>query len=113
VAENAKHPATVLTVNATDNDGPGGPSGHGEVRYSLAGAGSHLFAIDPVTGIISVAEGAVLDRETQSELNFNVVATDTPRGGAEQRKSSAHVSANTEKRHAFYISKDSHYFLIQ
>ncbi|KAF4531725.1 hypothetical protein B566_EDAN008938, partial [Ephemera danica] len=90
VAESARHPATVLTVNATDRDGPG-PSGYGDVRYSLSGAAAHLFAIEPESGLIRVAPGVTLDRETQSVLTFNVVAADTPQGGALQKKSTAEV----------------------
>ncbi|XP_059471449.1 cadherin-23 [Neocloeon triangulifer] len=91
IAENAKHPASVLTVNATDNDDPSSPSGHGQVRYSLTGSGSQLFTIDPITGIVSIAKGAALDRETQPILSFYAVAVDTPNGGPEQRKSTAHI----------------------
>ncbi|CAB3373854.1 Hypothetical predicted protein [Cloeon dipterum] len=91
IAENARYPTTVLAVNATDNDDQSSPSGHGLVRYSLTGSGSQLFTIDPITGIISVAKGAILDRETQPQLNFYAVAVDTPNGGPEQRKSTTHI----------------------
>jgi hypothetical protein len=80
-------------VEATDKDGPG-PSGYGDIRYSLYGAAAQLFSVDSESGLIRVAPGAVLDRETQSVLSFTVVATDTPAGGSEQKKATANVSIN-------------------
>jgi hypothetical protein len=93
VFESAKYPESILTVRATDLDRNNNKTGYGTVRYFLNGESAALFVIDPVSGTIQVAPGVTLDREKQSVLRFTVVASDTPQGGSEQRKSSAVVSA--------------------
>jgi hypothetical protein len=93
VFESAKYPESVLTVRATDLDRNDNKTGYGAVRYFLNGESAALFVIDPVSGMIQVAPGVTLDREKQPVLRFTVVASDTPQGGSEQRKSSAVVSA--------------------
>lgn len=47
------------------------------VSFSLEGADEDKFDIDPLTGSIVVAEGAVLDFETANAINLDVVATDS------------------------------------
>jgi len=42
--------------------------------------------------MIQIAPNVTLDREKQPLLKFTVVASDTPQGGNEQRKSNAAVS---------------------
>lgn len=49
---------------------------YGEVRYSLSGEQASLFTIDPLSGVVYVAEGAVIDRESVSDIWLRVVASD-------------------------------------
>jgi hypothetical protein len=92
VFESAKYPEAVLTVRANDLDIDDNKTGYGAVRYSLSGESAALFSIDPVSGVIQIAPGVMLDREKQPAVRFTVVASDTPQGGTEQRKSNAVVS---------------------
>ncbi|KAG7235236.1 hypothetical protein INR49_003079 [Caranx melampygus] len=69
VPEDAEVGTNVTDVPATDKD-----SGFNkEIRYSLRG-GEGKFALDPVSGMVSVA--GALDRETKSEYSLLVVAED-------------------------------------
>ncbi|KAF9823771.1 hypothetical protein SFRURICE_000014, partial [Spodoptera frugiperda] len=72
VAEHAEGGTSVLTVSAVDKD----EGEFGEVTYSLSGDSANLFNIDPKTGIITVAEGAVIDREVAGDLYLRAVASD-------------------------------------
>jgi hypothetical protein len=45
------------------------------VTYSLSSSASGRFAINPVTGVVMVAEGATLDREEAASWTITVVAT--------------------------------------
>ncbi len=69
----------VVKVLATDPD----EGDNARVRYSLENATDWAFAIDERTG--SVYTIKTLDRESTSEINFEVVATD---GGSESFRSS-------------------------
>ncbi|XP_075975917.1 cadherin 87A isoform X2 [Anticarsia gemmatalis] len=71
VVEHTTPGTEVLTVTAVDLD----EGEYGEVRYSLSGDAS-LFTIDPVSGVISVAPGADVDREVISDVYMRAVATD-------------------------------------
>lgn len=92
VFESAKYPEEILTVRANDLDINDNKTGYGAIRYSLSGGSAALFDIDPISGVIKIAPNATLDREKQPVLRFIVVASDTPQGGSEQRKSNAVVS---------------------
>ena len=81
VAENAAA-ATIVTdladaVTGTDNDSDGDP-----IQYSItAGNVGGAFAIDVNTGIITVANPAVLDYETTPSIVLTVQATDGTNSG--------------------------------
>ncbi|PNF39070.1 hypothetical protein B7P43_G04343 [Cryptotermes secundus] len=94
VFESAKYPESILTVRANDLDMDDNKTGYGAVRYTLSGESAALFVIDPVSGVIQIAPGVTLDREKQPVVRFTAVASDTPQGGSEQRKSSAVVSVD-------------------
>lgn len=87
LAEDARFPKSVLTVNATDAD----TEERGQVIYSLGGEGALLFVINETTGEIVVARGAQLDRETTPTITLEVTAHDTPQGGISQRKTTVIV----------------------
>ena len=46
-----------------------------DIKYSLVDE-TNSFVIDPTTGVITVADGAILDYETKSTYNLKVVASD-------------------------------------
>ncbi|WP_028023252.1 cadherin domain-containing protein [Enterovibrio calviensis] len=58
-----------LTLSATDSDGSD------TVSYTLSDNAGGLFAIDPTTGVVTVA--SALDYETATQHNITVVATST------------------------------------
>ncbi|XP_054723337.1 cadherin-23-like, partial [Uloborus diversus] len=89
ISESAQYPQSILTVIASDKDSQ---DGFGTVKYSLSGDGSDVFDIDETSGTISVKENVTLDREKQSIYNLQVTATDNPRGGANQRRTSIIVA---------------------
>ncbi|XP_063827722.1 cadherin-87A [Ostrinia nubilalis] len=72
VAEHSTAGTKVLTVTAVDKD----EGEFGEVTYSLTGNLSSLFTIDPSSGVITVADGAVIDRETTSDVYLHAIASD-------------------------------------
>lgn len=92
VFESARYPEAILTVRANDLDTNDNKTGYGALRYSLSGENAALFVVDPLSGMIQIAPNVTLDREKQPLLKFTVVASDTPQGGNEQRKSNAAVS---------------------
>ena len=50
---------------------------YGEIRYSgVTGEGNEAFSIDHGTGLITVAMGSSLDRETAARLLLSVEARD-------------------------------------
>ena len=77
LAENSLAGTTVIEVNATDPD-------VGDIlTYAITGGNTSdngnavpAFAIDPITGIITVANTEELDFETTSSFNLTVTATD-------------------------------------
>ena len=72
VQEHSPPGTPILTVKATDKD-----KDHlGTISYSLAGDHQQYFLIDS-SGLLTVAPGAQLDRETLSELRIRAVATDS------------------------------------
>lgn len=60
-------------VQATDTDGPGLNS---EVSYDKEGEDRDKFSVDKDTGVVTVAAGAVLDRETDQVLELIITAED-------------------------------------
>ncbi len=72
VAENATAGTTVgITASAID------PDVIDTVSYSLSNNASGRFTIDAVTGVVTVANGTLLDREAAASHNITVVATST------------------------------------
>ncbi|KAG7999610.1 Protein dachsous, partial [Nibea albiflora] len=72
VPEDKEIGSNVTDVPATDKDS----SFNKEIRYSLRG-GEGKFAVDPVSGMVTVA--GALDRETKTEYDLLVVAEDQGR----------------------------------
>uniref|UniRef100_A0A667X619 Photoreceptor cadherin n=1 Tax=Myripristis murdjan TaxID=586833 RepID=A0A667X619_9TELE len=73
VPENSPGGSNVVSVTANDPDS--GP--WGEVKYTIYGSGSDLFAIQQSTGIIYTQPWATLDAEVRSKYNFYVKAEDS------------------------------------
>ena len=69
VDENAANGTVVGTVTATDDVASG-------LTYSLVDSAGGRFAINPATGVITVANGALLDYETATSHNVTVRVTD-------------------------------------
>ncbi|XP_061704355.1 cadherin-87A isoform X2 [Cydia pomonella] len=70
--EHAPAHTSVVTVSAVDKD----EGEFGQVRYSLTGELSNLFSIDELSGVVTVAEGADIDREVTSDIWLRAVASD-------------------------------------
>lgn len=73
IGENIDKVASIIKVTATDKD----MGSNGDIRYYLedeTNTASNVFDIDIYTGWITLL--STLDRETQSEYHFNVLATD-------------------------------------
>lgn len=70
------------------------------MTYSLSGDQSSLFNIDPATGVVTVAEGATIDREVTTDLWFRVVATDN---APDHLKKSTSVPVSTISPNFFII----------
>ena len=72
VLENAANGTLVgITAFASDADGTD------VIRYSLTNTASGRFAIDATTGIVTVADGTLLDREISASYNIIVQASST------------------------------------
>jgi len=76
VAENAAAGTVVGTVGAAD------PDAGDTLTYALTDDADGRFAIDPDTGVITVADGARLDHETAAEHSIAVSVTDAGGLGA-------------------------------
>ncbi|PNF35261.1 hypothetical protein B7P43_G04794, partial [Cryptotermes secundus] len=72
ITENAPEKAHVITVKATDGD----EGVFGSVSYSLVGEHSSDFSVNYKTGEVTVANPAVLDRETTPDITIQVMASD-------------------------------------
>lgn len=71
VPENSPNGTSVgLTGFAVDLDAT-----NNAVTYALEGDTAGRFAVDPTTGVVTVANGSLLDRETASEWRLTVRAT--------------------------------------
>ncbi len=80
VVENAANGSTVgITAFATDDDAT-----NNSITYSLDDDAFGRFAIDSVTGVVTVADGSLLDYETQSSYTIVVRATSTDTSFATQ-----------------------------
>ncbi|XP_028287453.1 cadherin-related family member 1 [Parambassis ranga] len=73
VPENSPGGSSVVSVTANDPDS--GP--WGEVKYTIYGSGSDLFAINPLSGLITTQPWTSLDAEVRSKYNFYVKAEDS------------------------------------
>lgn len=95
ILESVKYPGIIVTVTAHDADAILSEEdklmGYSDIRYTLSGDNSDLFKINNVTGAVQVAENKTLDRERQSVLRLEVVATDIPNGGANRLKTTATI----------------------
>ncbi|WP_269769733.1 cadherin domain-containing protein [Flavisphingomonas formosensis] len=69
IPENSANGTVVGTVTAHDADG-------GTITYTLTNNAGGAFAIDPNTGVITVADGSQLDYETATSEQITVRATD-------------------------------------
>ncbi|RCW63013.1 cadherin repeat domain-containing protein, partial [Pseudorhodoferax soli] len=70
VAENAANGAAVgITAQALD------PDGTATISYSLSDTAGGRFAIDAVTGVVTVADGTLLDYESATSHQITVLAT--------------------------------------
>jgi hypothetical protein len=72
ITENAPEKAPVIKVTATDGD----EGVFGSVSYSLVGEHSSDFSVNYNTGEVTVANPAVLDRETTPDITIQVMASD-------------------------------------
>ncbi|XP_028990278.2 cadherin-related family member 1 isoform X2 [Betta splendens] len=73
VPENSPGGASVVSITANDPDS--GP--WGEVKYTIYGSGSDLFAIHPSSGLIFTQPWTSLDAEVRSKYNFYIKAEDS------------------------------------
>ncbi|XP_061178872.1 cadherin EGF LAG seven-pass G-type receptor 2-like isoform X2 [Saccostrea echinata] len=88
IVENAEVDRSVMQISATDED----KGNNAKISYSLVHSTippSDHFSIDPVSGVIRVAQK--LDRETVAVYNLKAVATD---GGVPPRSSTVGVRIN-------------------
>jgi hypothetical protein len=70
VAENAANGTTVgITASSTDPEG-------GAIAYSLTNSAGGRFAINATTGVVTVANGLLLDYETNTSHSITVQASD-------------------------------------
>ncbi|UVO51672.1 tandem-95 repeat protein [Sphingomonas sp. SUN019] len=70
VNENAAGGTVVGTLSASD------PDSGDTIRYSLTGTGGGRFVVDAITGVISVAAGALIDFEATPSITVTARATD-------------------------------------
>lgn len=104
VAENSPPGTSVITVKATDAD----KGEFGVVTYSLAGDHHEHFAIDR-SGLVTVRNGALLDRETLAGVVLRVVATDTaPENQRRQSSVPLHIVITDMNDHGPAFSQKSY-----
>lgn len=90
VAEHSANGTTVGTVVATDVD-----VGQSRSFTILSGNSAGAFSIDPVTGVISVADGSLLEFDTQASYVLSVEVTDN---GLPTLSDSADITINLFER---------------
>ncbi|KAL1131312.1 hypothetical protein AAG570_010930 [Ranatra chinensis] len=96
VQESAHKDSYVLKVEATDSDKSNTTKGYGDIVYSLSGENAALFSINSSTGEIRVSGNGSIDREKIPMLRFLAIASDTPQGGVNQKKTSVPVLIEVE-----------------
>jgi len=80
VAENATHGSTVgITARAADADGS-----NNTITYTLSNNAGGRFAIDASTGVVTVANGSLLDFETAASHSITVLATSSDGSSSSQ-----------------------------
>ncbi|GAB6028559.1 hypothetical protein CHUAL_002700 [Chamberlinius hualienensis] len=85
IPESIKDSEVVLVMNATDEDRQ---HGFGDIRFTLTeDSDSNAFQIDSLTGVLTVANEKMLDRELKSVYNLKVTGTDNPEGIENHRQS--------------------------
>ncbi len=90
VLENATNGTTVgITAFATDDDAT-----TNTITYSLDNDAFGRFAIDSITGVVTVADGSLLDYETQSSYTIVVRATSADTSFATQSFSISLIDVN-------------------
>ncbi|XP_027213278.2 cadherin-87A [Penaeus vannamei] len=104
VAENSPPGTSVITVTARDAD----EGDFGVITYSLAGDHHEHFAID-ASGLVTVRNGALLDRESLAAVVLRVVATDSaPENHRRQSSVPLHISITDVNDHAPAFSQESY-----
>ncbi len=80
------------------------------VRYAMRESDGH-FAIDPVSGIVSLTRK--LDREQQAQFNLTLYAHDQVRGQARQGAAYTHPFSSHDYYFFFYLFCFSLFFCLQ
>ncbi len=97
ILESSLPASLVMSVKAMDRD----QGKNGDIIYSIKGQGSDAFMIHPTEGHIQVKATpgtgrSKLDRERQAEYRLQIVASDTPDGGPEQKATTVIVYVTLE-----------------
>ncbi|XP_071526000.1 cadherin-87A [Panulirus ornatus] len=104
VPENSPPATPVMNVTATDAD----KGQYGVLTYSLAGDHQEHFAIDS-NGLVTVRNGALLDRESLSSVVLRVVATDdAPENHRHQSSVPLHITITDMNDHGPVFSQRSY-----
>jgi VCBS repeat-containing protein len=69
VDENAANGIVIGTLSAVDSDGD-------PITWTLSDSAGGRFAVDPNTGVVTVADGSLLDFENQQSYTISATATD-------------------------------------
>ncbi|KAK8407296.1 hypothetical protein O3P69_002092 [Scylla paramamosain] len=102
VPENSPAGTPIINVTAVDAD----KGMFGVVTYSLAGDHHEHFAIDD-NGLVTVQNGALLDRETLAAVVLRVVATDeAPENHRHQSSVPLHIAITDTNDHPPVFSQD-------
>uniref|UniRef100_A0A8C4NCU6 Protocadherin 11 n=1 Tax=Eptatretus burgeri TaxID=7764 RepID=A0A8C4NCU6_EPTBU len=110
IYENNAPGAEILTLSASDRDS----GDNAQTVYFLGPKAPHIFRVNPRTGVLSATEP--LDRETQSEYKFTVIARD---GGDPTLESNTTIVIRTldkndnppkfnNKKFDFFLSENLH-----
>ncbi|KAG7153827.1 Cadherin-87A-like [Homarus americanus] len=104
VAENSPPGTVIMGVTATDAD----EGQFGVITYSLAGNHHEDFAINRI-GVVTVRNGALLDRESLSSVVLRVVATDeAPENHRRQSSVPLHITITDVNDHGPTFSQGSY-----
>ncbi|KAH3869730.1 hypothetical protein DPMN_032899 [Dreissena polymorpha] len=88
VLENITDGLQILHVNASDKD----EGQNGNVSFTLDVGNDNSFGIDPITGIISVKDHSLIDRERKETYILQIIAKDNPTEIIEQRSASQQLT---------------------